>query len=54
MQCEQMNSVRRRTPNNTIRHVLYSLTRLGLHSKMCATQMNTSDNPELRDIQLSS
>ena len=35
--------------------VLYSLTRcLGLHSKMCATQMNTSDNPELWDIQLSS
>ncbi len=35
---------------------LYSLTRcLGLHSKICATQMNTSDNPiELWDIQLSS
>ncbi len=36
-------------------HDLYSHSRcLGLHSKMCATQMNTSDNPELWDIQLSS
>ncbi len=34
--------------------VLYLLSCLGLHSKMCATQMNTSDNPELWDIQLSS
>ncbi len=33
---------------------LYSLTScLGLHSKMCAAQMNTSDNLELWDIQLS-
>ncbi len=53
-QCDQMNNFKRRIPNNTIRHVLYSLTRcLGLKSKMCATQMNTSDNPELWDSQLS-
>ncbi len=44
---------RRWIPNNIIRHVLYSQTRcLGLHSKMCTTQMNTSDDPELWDIQL--
>ena len=42
-----------RRPNNTNTQVLYSLTRcLGLHSKMCATQMNTSDNPGLWDILL--
>ncbi len=51
---EQMNNFRRQIPNNTIKHVLYSHTRcLGLHSKTCATQMNTSDNPELWDSQLS-
>ncbi len=55
MQCEQINNVGRRIPNNTIRHALYSHTRcLGLHSKMCATQMFTSDNQKLWDIQLSS
>ncbi len=55
MQCEQINNFRKWIPYNTIRHVLYSHTRcLGLHSKMCAPQMNTSDIPELWDIQLSS
>ncbi len=55
MQCEQMNNLRKRIPNNTIRHFLYSLTRcLDLQSKMCATQMNTSDNRELWDIPLKS
>ncbi len=39
---------------NTKYTILYSVTRLGLHSKMCATQMNTSDNAELWDIHLSS
>ena len=39
---------------NTIRHFLYSLPRcLDLHSKMCATQMNTTDNRELWGILLS-
>ncbi len=37
------------------RFYTHSLTRcLGLPSKMCARQMNTSDNPELWGIQLSS
>ncbi len=49
-----MNNFRKRIPNHTIRHVLYSHTRLSLHSKMCATQMKPSDNPKLWDIQLSS
>ncbi len=53
MQCEQMNNFRSRI-RNTHRHAFYSHTLcLGLHSKMCRT-MNTSDNPELWDIQLSS
>ena len=41
--------------NTKYKYTGFILTRcLGLYSKMCATQMNTSDNPELWDIQLSS
>ncbi len=55
MQCKQMNNFRRRLLKIENTPVLYSLTHcLGLHSRMCATQMSTSGNPELWDIQLSS
>ncbi len=54
-QYEQRITFRRRIPDNTIRHFLYLHTRcLGIHPKICATQMNTSDNPMLWDSQLSS
>ncbi len=53
MQCEQMNNFRSRIPNTDTQFYTHSRC-LGLHSKMCATQMNTSDNPELWDIWLSS
>ncbi len=50
-----MYNFKRQIPNNTNTQVsILTYTRgLGIHSKMCATQMNTSENPGLWAIQLS-
>ncbi len=55
MQCETDYNFKRQIPNDTNTQVsILTYTRgLGIHSKMCATQMDTRDNPVLWVIQLS-